>query len=75
MKIVGTYSPPFGFEKNNEELKRIAELVKVARLDVLAVSFGSPKGEKFIYRYLKELEVPLGISIGATVPMKKRIYK
>lgn len=66
-KIVGTYSPPIGFEKNTEELKKIKNLIKTAKPDVLAVSLGSPKGEKFLYRYLNEYEVSLGISIGATI--------
>lgn len=67
LKIVGTYSPPFGFEKNEEELNRIAKIVKHAMPDILAVSLGSPKGEKFIYKHLEEYAVPLGISIGATI--------
>lgn len=67
LKIVGTYSPPFGFEKNESELKVIESLVRKARPDVLAVSLGSPKGEKFLYKHLEEYGVSLGISIGATI--------
>lgn len=65
--ISGTYSPEFGFEKNPEELKKIADIVTEANPDVLAVSLGSPKGEKFIYKHLREYGVSLGISIGATI--------
>lgn len=67
LKIAGTYSPPFGFEKNSAELKKISNLVTESKPDVLAVSLGSPKGEKFIYSHLKEYDVSLGISIGATI--------
>lgn len=67
LKIVGTYSPPFGFEKNENELMVIESLIRKARPDVLAVSLGSPKGEKFLYKHLKEYGVSLGISIGATI--------
>ena len=67
LKIAGVYSPPVGFEKNNDELDKIAEIIKALKPDILAVSLGSPKGEKFIYRHLKEYGVPLGISIGATI--------
>ena len=67
LKIVGTYSPPVGFERNEEELKKIKNLIGKAKPDVLAVSLGSPKGEKFIYKHLKEYGVSLGISIGATI--------
>jgi exopolysaccharide biosynthesis WecB/TagA/CpsF family protein len=56
-----------GFEKNDKELKNIKQLIMNAHPDILAVSLGSPKGEKFIYKYLKEYGVSLGISIGATI--------
>ena len=65
--IAGTYSPPLGFEKNEKELKKIYDMITEAKPDVLAVSLGSPKGEKFIYYHIKEYGVPLGISIGATI--------
>lgn len=67
LKIAGTYSPPYGFEKDDRELKKIKKLVVSARPNVLAISLGSPKGEIFIYKHLKEYGVPLGISIGATI--------
>lgn len=67
LNIVGTYSPPLGFENNERELKTITEMVRKVKPDVLAVSLGSPKGEKYIYRNLKENGVPLSISIGATI--------
>lgn len=67
LKVVGTYSPPFGFEKNSEELRKISSKIKGGAPDILAVSLGSPKGEKFIYNHLKEYGIPLGISIGATI--------
>ncbi|MEY8337975.1 WecB/TagA/CpsF family glycosyltransferase [Lachnospiraceae bacterium 62-35] len=67
LQIVGTYSPPLGFEKDRTELERISDMVREAAPDILAVSLGSPKGEKFIYHHLKEYGIPLGISIGATV--------
>ncbi|TGE31902.1 WecB/TagA/CpsF family glycosyltransferase [Desulfosporosinus sp. Sb-LF] len=67
LNIVGTYSPPFGFEKNTNELEKIRKLITEANPDILAVSLGSPKGEKFIYHHLHEYSVPLSISIGATI--------
>lgn len=67
LKIVGTYSPPFGFEKNENQLRIIEDLINKSKPDILAVSLGSPKGEKFIYKHLKEYSISLGISIGATI--------
>lgn len=67
LSIVGTYSPKFGFEKDNVELDIIKNRIMNAKPDILAVSLGSPKGEKFIYKHLKEYGIPLAISIGATI--------
>lgn len=67
LQIAGTYSPPIGFEKDDEELTIIKNIIKGVSPDVLAVSLGSPKGEKFLYRHLAEYKVSLGISIGATI--------
>ena len=41
--------------------------IQKAQPDILAVSLGSPKAEKFIYRYLDRLQVPVSMSIGAAV--------
>lgn len=67
VKFVGTYSPKYGFETMPDELEHIKECILQSRPDILAVSLGSPKGEKFIFRHLEEYGVPLSISIGATI--------
>lgn len=67
LKIVGTYSPSFEFENNADEATKIKEIISKVSPDILAVSLGSPKGEKFIYKHLNEYKVPLSISIGATI--------
>ena len=67
LQIVGTYSPPLGFEKDKDEVKRIIDRINSAGADILAVALGSPKGEKFIYSIRDKIEVALSISIGATI--------
>lgn len=67
LSIVGTYSPDLGFENRPEKLKKIFLLIEKAKPDILAVSLGSPKGEKFIYQNRKYFNVPVSISIGATI--------
>lgn len=67
LQIVGTYSPPIGFEKDKDELDKISLFIREAEPDILAVSLGSPKGEKFLYKHLYEYGVSLGMSIGATI--------
>lgn len=75
LKIVGTYSPPIGFENDDDELDIIKKKVIDAHPDILAVALGSPKGEKFIYRHLEDLGVPLSISIGATIDFEAGIIR
>ena len=65
--VSGAYSPPIGFEKNTDEVKKIIELINDSEADILAVALGSPKGEKFIYKIRSKINVSLSISIGATI--------
>lgn len=67
LQIAGTYSPPLGFETDEAELQKIANMICASKPTILAVSLGSPKGEKFLYQHKEEYGVPLGISIGATI--------
>ncbi|GIM30260.1 acetyl-mannosamine transferase [Clostridium polyendosporum] len=67
LEIVGTYSPSYGFEKKEDEVKEIIQIVNRAKPDILAVGLGAPKQEKFIYKYLSELKVPVSLGIGATI--------
>lgn len=67
LKIVGVCSPEYGFEQSKEKVEKIINMVQSAKPDILAVALGSPKGEKLIYYYKKELNVPLSMQIGATI--------
>ncbi|WP_084108923.1 WecB/TagA/CpsF family glycosyltransferase [Clostridium cavendishii] len=67
LKIVGTYSPKYGFEKSVDEIKRIISIVNEAKPDILAVGLGAPKQEKFIYTYENQLKVPVSLAIGAAI--------
>lgn len=67
LQIVGTYSPPIGFEKDNEEVRNIIKKINDSEADILAVALGSPKGEKFIYSIREKISAALSISIGATI--------
>ena len=66
LQVVGTYSPPFGFEKDQEEMKRIKGMIKDANPDILIVGLGCPKQEKFMYHHCKELGVPISFGLGAS---------
>ncbi|WP_160689333.1 WecB/TagA/CpsF family glycosyltransferase [Clostridium sp. C2-6-12] len=67
IKIVGTYAPPFGFDKNQEELEKINCIISEVKPDILIVCFGCPKQEKFIYENIDKYNAKVSICAGATI--------
>lgn len=66
LQVVGTYSPPFGFEQSWKEMEKINSMIKDAKPDILIVGLGCPKQEKFMYYHCKELGVPISFGLGAS---------
>lgn len=67
IKIVGTYAPPFGFEKDGIELEKINKMISDVKPDVLIACFGCPKQEKWIYENYQKYDAKVSICAGATV--------
>lgn len=67
IRIVGTYSPPFGFEKDKQELQNINTMISKAHPDILVVCFGCPKQEKWIYENYQKYDSTISVCAGATV--------
>lgn len=67
LQVVGTYSPPYGFEKNQIEMDKIKEMVKKSAPDILIVGLGCPKQEKFMYYNCQNLDVPISFGLGASL--------
>lgn len=67
LQIVGTFSPPFGFEKDAEEVQSICRMVREAHPDILALGLGAPKQEKFFYQNRGQLQVPVALHVGAAL--------
>ncbi|RRF95922.1 MAG: glycosyltransferase [Lachnospiraceae bacterium] len=67
IKILGTYAPPFGFEKNQKELDKINAMITAAHPDILIVCFGCPKQEKWIFENYQKYDATVSICAGATV--------
>ena len=67
LKVVGVYSPPYGFEKNENEIAKIIDMVKSCKPKILAVGVGAPKQEKFIYKYKEVMNVPISLAVGASI--------
>lgn len=67
IKIVGTYAPPLGFEKDDAELAKTNALITQANPDLLIACLGCPKQEKFIYENIHKYEAKVSVCAGATV--------
>lgn len=67
IRIVGTYAPTYGFEKNDAELNKINTLISEAKPDLLIACFGCPKQEKWIFENISKYDAKVSICAGATV--------
>lgn len=66
--ITDTYSPPFGFENNEQECEKIINLINSSNATVLAIGVGAPKQEMWIAKHRKRLDkVKIFLAIGATI--------
>lgn len=74
--IIDGYSPPFGFEKNEEENAKILQRINESGATALAVGVGAPKQELWISKYRSELPgVKLFFAIGATIEFEAGAVK
>lgn len=67
IKVVGTYAPPIGFEKDEKEVGRINKMISDVHPDLLIVCFGCPKQEKWIYENYIKYDAKVSVCAGATV--------
>ncbi len=66
--VVETYSPPFGFEKDDKECEHIVELLKASDANVVLVGLGNPKQTKWIFKYKDRLpNIDVFLALGATI--------
>lgn|GEM_PF-115473 len=65
LQIAGTYSPSYGFEHNEEENRKIVEMLSQSNTDILFVGVGAPKQEKWIFQHYKSYNIPVSIGVGA----------
>ena len=66
--VVDTYSPPFGFEKDEKECQHIIDLLRASSANVVLVGLGNPKQTKWIYRYKNQLpNIDVFLALGATI--------
>jgi exopolysaccharide biosynthesis WecB/TagA/CpsF family protein len=66
LQIAGMYSPPFApIDKMDHE--GICRRIREAKPDMLFVSFGCPKQEKWLAMNFRDAGVPVAMGVGATI--------
>ncbi len=66
--IVDTYSPPFGFEKDEQECQHIVSILNNSKANVVLVGLGNPKQTKWIYKYKNQIpNIDVFMALGATI--------
>ncbi|WP_218918720.1 WecB/TagA/CpsF family glycosyltransferase [Rufibacter tibetensis] len=66
LNVVGVYSPPFGFDKNQQENRKIVEMINAVKPHILFVGVGAPKQEKWMYNNIAQLDINVALGIGAS---------
>ena len=67
VEVVGTYSPPQGFEQDTLEGQRILQRIAESKPDLLLVGFGAPKQELWVERHASQIEAKVALCVGATI--------
>jgi N-acetylglucosaminyldiphosphoundecaprenol N-acetyl-beta-D-mannosaminyltransferase len=67
VSVVGTCSPPLGFESQPEQTEKILASVNQSEADLLVLGLGAPKQELWIHAHHGQLRVPAALCVGATI--------
>jgi len=75
LNVCGYYSPPFGFDQDMRESKGIIRMIRDLSPDILFLGCGAPKSEKWVFKHLDDLAVPLSVSVGISFAYAARDVK
>jgi len=67
LTVCGTYSPPFGFERDEAMSRQIVAMVNAAAPNILFIGVGTPKQEKWAHRWRDELTCDVILGVGAAI--------
>lgn len=67
VSVVGTLSPPFGFDKLAADSNAICQLINESGAELLVLGLGAPKQELWITEYAAQLSVKVALCVGATI--------
>lgn len=74
IKIAGTYSPPWGFDANEEESEKVVALCRAWNADVICLAFGAPKQELWAAKYATRLGCGPLLCFGAAIDFVAGTY-
>jgi N-acetylglucosaminyldiphosphoundecaprenol N-acetyl-beta-D-mannosaminyltransferase len=67
VQVVGTCSPPWGFESDASETLAVLARIESAQPDVLVVGLGAPKQELWVHRHHRQIAAKVALCVGATI--------
>lgn len=67
VEVVGVYSPPLGFERDEEESREILDSIRRSSPELLLVGLGAPKQELWVHRHQHQIAAPVALCVGATI--------
>ena len=67
VKVVGTYSPPLGFEHDDHECDKILDGIAKAGAEFVIFGVGAPKQELWAHRFQDRIEAKALFCVGATI--------
>ena len=67
VKVVGTLSPDFGFDKNAQDSIAICQVINQTGAQLLVIGLGAPKQELWVTQYSSYLQVKVALCVGATI--------
>ncbi len=74
--IVGTYAPPFDFDKDEAEIERMIDAVNASGCTALLVGLGGGRQEKFILKYRDRMPgVKLWLPLGGTIDYESGTFQ
>ena len=74
IRIVGTYTPPFG-PLSPEENRKLAESFATLKPDMTWIGLSTPKQERFMAEYLPKLHTTVMCGVGAAFDFHSKVVK
>jgi len=67
LQIVGVYSPPMGFERDEAENSKIISMIRASQADIIFIGLGAPKQELWIHKNQHRFDRGLFLGVGAAI--------